>query len=87
MFEFGGIVRKTDSRQVVRQGVEPDIDDLLLITWYRYSPLYRTWSHLPLDREVPQPLPDHSKYLGAPVGWHNKIWMLVDVRQQAVAIL
>ena len=47
MFERGGIVRKADSRQVVGQGVEPDIDDLLLITWYRYSPGYRTGSHLP----------------------------------------
>ena len=80
------VSRKANSSQVVCQSIEPHINDLALIAWHRNSPRCYTRTHNARDGKVPQALANDAQHLRAPAGWHDKIRVLVDVREQAIAI-
>src|SRR4051812_8049967 len=63
------IVGKTNSGQVVGEGIKPDIDHLFGIVWYRNAPIFQPWTDLARDRKISQPLANKPDHLGTTRGW------------------
>ncbi len=81
------VIWKADSGQVVGQGIEPHIDDVLRVARERDAPGFFEPVHAPRYGEIAQPLPDHAQYLRPPHLGHDKVRVFVDVRKQAITIL
>src|SRR5215469_13220836 len=81
------VVREANGREVIRQGIEPDINGMLGIAWNWHTPRFRTRAQEARHREVAQSLLDHRQYLCSPVSRHDELWMLGDVGKEAITIL
>ncbi len=79
----GHLVRAVaGGREVVREGIEPDVGDVVGVPRQRDPPV----EVRPADREVPEPAPDQGQHLVPPdVGLHGGRRSLV-VLQEAVSI-
>ena len=81
--ELLGVVKEADWRQVVRQRVEPDVDDVLRVDGHRDAPVKRRAR----DAEVFEALLDEVDHLVAARCRLDEIRMLLDVLEHAVCIL
>src|SRR5947209_9250518 len=86
MRKFSCIARKTDGGQVVDQGIEPDIDDVLLVAWKSHAPSNTAGTQLARHRKIAQSLSQQAQHFRTPDRGHDKLWMLRDVRQQTIAV-
>ena len=83
LLELLRIVEEADRRQVVRQRIKPDVDDMLRVDGDRDAPVERRAR----DAEVIEALLDEVDHLVAARDWLDEVGMILDVLQHAVGIL
>ena len=83
LLKFLGIVQETDRRQVIRQGVEPDVDDMIGCDRHRDAPVERRAR----DAKIFKPLLDKIDHLVAPRDGLYEVGMFLDVREDTVGIV
>src|SRR5260370_31309933 len=66
---FEAVVWKANTRQVVRQGIDPHIDDLVGVVRHGNAPPHLT----PPDRKILQSCPEQTKYLVSPCFSHHQV--------------
>ena len=81
--EFLGVVEEADRRQVVRQRVEPDVDDVLRVDGHLDAPVKRRAR----NAEVVEALLDEVDHLVAARGRLDEVGMVFDVFEDAILIL
>src|SRR5260370_34763157 len=81
------VIWKADSGQVVGQGIEPHIDDVLRVARERDAPGFFWPVHAARYGESAQHLPDHAQYLRPPHLGYDKVRGYVDARKQPITIL
>ena len=81
--EFLRIVEVADRREVVRERVEPDVDDVLRVDGHGDAPVEGRAA----DAEIIEPLLDEIDHLVAPRNGLDEIRMVLDVLEHAVLVL
>ena len=83
LLEFLRIVQEADRRQVIRQGVEPNVDDMIGCDRHGDAPVERRAR----DAQVFKPLLDEVDHLVAPRDGLYEVGILLNVREDAVGIV
>ena len=83
LLKFLGIVQEADRRQVIRQGVEPDVDDMIGCDRHGDAPVERRAR----DAQIFKPLLDEVDHLVAPRDGLYEVGMFLNVREDAVGIV
>ena len=76
------IVEIADWREVVRERIEPDVDDVLRVDGHGDAPVERRAA----DAEVVEPLLDEVDHLVAPRDGLDEVWMILDVLEHAILV-